>query len=53
MVSLVVEDEDVKKVVSIIIDANMTGNAGDGKIFVANIPEAIRIRTGEVNELSI
>ncbi|SHH67432.1 P-II family nitrogen regulator [Clostridium grantii] len=53
MVSLVVKDEDVKKVVSIITDANMTGNAGDGKIFVVNIPETVRIRTGESNELAI
>jgi len=47
--TLIVEDDDVDKVVSIIIDTNTTGNAGDGKIFVLPIEESIRVRSGEKN----
>lgn len=47
MVTIVAKDEDAKKIVDIIIDANRTNNAGDGKIFVTDILEAIRIRTAE------
>lgn len=53
MISLVVNDEEAEKVVKTIIDINITGNPGDGKIFVMDIPETIRIRTGEVNEEAI
>ncbi|MDR2606289.1 MAG: P-II family nitrogen regulator, partial [Oscillospiraceae bacterium] len=35
------------KAVEIIIQANQTGNPGDGKVFVLPIYEAITIRTGE------
>ncbi|MDR3149732.1 MAG: P-II family nitrogen regulator [Oscillospiraceae bacterium] len=45
--TLIVKDDEVKKVVDIIIDANQTGNPGDGKVFVLPIYEAITIRTGE------
>lgn len=47
MFSLVVLDSDIEKVVQIIIQANQTGNIGDGKIFVSPVDEAIRIRTGD------
>lgn len=44
---VVVEDDEVSKAVNIIIKANQTGNPGDGKIFVRNISDNYRIRTGE------
>jgi nitrogen regulatory protein PII 2 len=47
MLTIVVNDESVKGVVNTIIKANQTGHAGDGKIFVSPVDEAIRIRTGE------
>ncbi|KNZ41969.1 P-II family nitrogen regulator [Acetobacterium bakii] len=47
--TLIVEDDDVDKVVSIIIDTNTTDNAGDGKIFILPIEESIRVRSGEKN----
>jgi len=50
MISIVVPDKLVKKVVSAIISANWTGKAGDGKIFVMPVDEAIRIRTGEAGD---
>ncbi|MGE4548193.1 MAG: P-II family nitrogen regulator [Intestinibacillus sp.] len=45
--TLVVEDDQVKEAVDTIIRANQTGNSGDGKIFIIDIPETYRIRTGE------
>ncbi|MDR1927908.1 MAG: P-II family nitrogen regulator [Oscillospiraceae bacterium] len=45
--TLIVQDNEVDKVVKIIIEANQTGNPGDGKIFVLPINEAYTIRSGE------
>jgi len=45
--TLIVEDDKVSDVVKIIIDANQTGNMGDGKIFVLPICEAYTVRSGE------
>lgn len=53
MITIVVNDEDKDKVVQTIIDANMTGNMGDGKIFVCDIPETMRIRTGEKDRAAL
>ena len=44
---VVVEDDQASRVVEAIAAAAKTGRIGDGKIFVTNIEEAIRIRTGE------
>lgn len=44
---IVTPNERVEEVISTIIRSAKTGEVGDGKIFVSNIEEAIRIRTGE------
>jgi nitrogen regulatory protein P-II 1 len=46
-IEVVVSDELGDKAVSAIVEAANTGRIGDGKIFVYEIQEAIRIRTGE------
>ncbi len=46
-VEIVIKDEDVEKVVSLISKAARTGQTGDGKIFIYPVADAIRIRTGE------
>jgi nitrogen regulatory protein PII len=46
-IEVVIEDEWVDKVTAKISEAAQTGKLGDGKIFVINIEEAIRVRTGE------
>ena len=46
-VELAVSDELADKAVQVIVEAANTGRIGDGKIFVTDIEEAIRIRTGE------
>lgn len=53
MFTVVVNDEDVSEVVDTIIKVNQTRNPGDGKIFVRDISEVIRVRTGEVNALAL
>ncbi|MDR0912261.1 MAG: P-II family nitrogen regulator [Methanobrevibacter sp.] len=46
-IELVVDAEDVEKVIDTIISSARTDEVGDGKIFVSDIEEVIRIRTGE------
>jgi nitrogen regulatory protein PII 2 len=45
--TVIVEDKDVQKVVDTIIEANQTGNPGDGRIFVLPLVEAYTVRSGE------
>jgi len=53
MLTIVVDDENVNEVVQKIIEVNQTGHPGDGKIFVSNISDAYRIRTGESGEATV
>ncbi len=46
-IEVVVEDEDVENVVNSILQHAKTGEIGDGKIFIYNIEDVIRVRTGE------
>jgi nitrogen regulatory protein P-II 2 len=48
-----VNDEFVKQTVDAIIDGARTGTIGDGKIFVLDLPECIRIRTGETGKEAV
>ncbi|MCF6182379.1 P-II family nitrogen regulator [Lutibacter sp.] len=45
--SIVVSDPFLEKTVAAIIETAHTGNVGDGKIFVSDVIESYRIRTGE------
>lgn len=47
MISVVVPNKMVRKVVDVIMETNKTGKSGDGKIFVLPVLDSIRIRTGE------
>jgi nitrogen regulatory protein P-II 1 len=44
---IIVDDDQVERVVEAIANAARTGRIGDGKIFVSAIESAVRIRTGE------
>ena len=44
---IVIDDARLEEVVNAIMQAAQTGRIGDGKIFVTNLEEAVRIRTGE------
>ena len=50
---LVVGDADVDRIVQAIIKAAKTGSVGDGKIFVSDVRDAIKIRTGERGESAL
>ncbi len=53
MLSLVVPEERVQAAVKTIIEANQTGNPGDGKIFVLPVSDVARVRTGETGDAAI
>lgn len=46
-VEVIVEDDQVEKIIEAIVAAAQTGRIGDGKIFVLPVEDVIRIRTGE------
>jgi nitrogen regulatory protein P-II 1 len=52
-IKIIVHDEQVDQIVSTIIAAARTGEVGDGKIYVSNIEDAYRIRTGERGEKAV
>lgn len=51
--SIVISDSFLDKAVKAILESGSTDNIGDGKIFITNIEEAYRIRTGEKGNKSI
>ena len=44
---IVIQDDETSKAIRAISEAARTGNIGDGKIFVVDVKDAVRIRTGE------
>lgn len=50
---IAVADDQVERVVEAIIDSAKTGQIGDGKIFVTQLEQVVRIRTGETDEEAI
>ena len=52
-VEIAVNKEFVKPTIDAIIEGARTGNIGDGKIFVLDLAECIRIRTGETGNDAI
>ncbi len=50
---MIVDEKDVNVVTSAIVEAARTGKIGDGKIFVSDIEQIIRIRTGETGTEAI
>ena len=52
-IEIVCSDAQVEQILEAIVTAARTGNVGDGKIFVSEVCEAIRIRTGERGDEAI
>jgi len=50
---MIVDSKDVEQAVNTIVESARTGKIGDGKIFVSDIEQIIRIRTGETNSEAI
>ncbi|MFZ3172892.1 MAG: P-II family nitrogen regulator [Carboxydocellales bacterium] len=53
LLSIVVPDEQVQKIVDTILAVNKEGNIGDGKIFVLPVVDVVRVRTSERGEVAI
>ena len=52
-IELVISDAQADSAVAVIVKSAKTGKIGDGKVFVSDIEEAIRIRTEEKGELAV
>lgn len=50
---VVVADDEVDKIIAVIVQAAKTGQVGDGKIFVQDLTEVVRIRTGETGDNAV
>ncbi len=50
---IVAPDGDVERILQAILKTAKTGAVGDGKIFVSEIKEAVRIRTGERGDAAV
>jgi nitrogen regulatory protein P-II 1 len=52
-IEVVVDDSRAAEVLSRIVDAAKTGQIGDGKIFIHNLQDVVRIRTGETGKAAV
>ena len=52
-IEVAVPDEKLEEAVNIVMESARTGEIGDGKIFVYNLQDAVRIRTGEKKDEAI
>ena len=52
-IELFVADENVDKMVQTIISISQTGSIGDGKIYVSDVSNAYRVRTGEQGDTAV
>jgi nitrogen regulatory protein PII len=52
-IELVLPDAQAESAVSVIVKSAKTGKIGDGKVFISDVEEAIRIRTEEKGELAV
>jgi len=50
---VVVGDCEAQEVIDLIVDLSRSGQAGDGKIFVSEVTEVIRIRNGQRDEAAV
>ena len=52
-IEVVVTDKMIDQAIEAIIKAARTGKIGDGKVFVTEVGQVVRIRTGETNEAAV
>jgi nitrogen regulatory protein P-II 2 len=52
-IEVAISDENLDRAVAAIVDSAKTGEIGDGKIFIYNLEDVVRIRTGERGESAI
>ena len=49
-IEIATSDDQVERIVDTLIATASSGKVGDGKIFISNLEQVIRIRTGETGE---
>ncbi len=52
-VEIITTDEKAEKIINAIVTTSQTGQIGDGKIFVINVEDVIRVRTKERGEAAV
>ena len=52
-IEIVADDDQVEAIIAKITESARTGKIGDGKIFVSDMGEAVRIRTGEIGSAAL
>ena len=52
-IEIVVKDKDVEKVIDAIAESAYTGQIGDGKIFISEVKDAVRVRTRERGDITL
>ena len=52
-IDIVAPDEKMEEAIEIILEYAQTGEIGDGKIFISEVEDAIRIRTGERGDIAL
>ncbi len=50
---IIISDDKLQSAIDAVLKSAQTGNVGDGKIFVSDIAQSIRIRTGEIGDDAI
>lgn len=52
-IEIVVADQHLTKAIDTIVSVARTGNVGDGKLFISDLVDVVRIRTGETGSAAI
>jgi nitrogen regulatory protein P-II 1 len=52
-IEIVLDDHQLEEAVSTIVKTAKTGKIGDGKVFISNVEEAVRIRTEEKGKAAV
>ena len=52
-IEVAVSDEVMEQTIEAIVGAAGTGSIGDGKVFVSDLEQAVRIRTGEISDQAL
>ena len=52
-IDIVLSDDQIERVIEVIIETARTGKVGDGKIFATPVDQVIRIRTGETGDVAV
>jgi nitrogen regulatory protein P-II 1 len=52
-IEIVVPDDRADEAMEVVAEASRTGEIGDGKIFISDVEDAVRIRTGERGDIAL